>query len=173
MTSRQKVWKYVGLGTLWAVALSGSLNSEPVFAAIVGQGHSICGRWGCAAPLATLLQWHAAVATVLFPLAWQSRNWSWLTVRHRSWSLMLIVAVSICLYVFADAVIWVLPNVDRNFPNIMNRALYTAISQTDIPCLPLLAASVLTWQRCRGHDVPELSTDTVSAAPLESHVLVE
>lgn len=167
MTGRQKIWKYVGLGTLWAVALCGALNSEPVFAAVFGQGHSICGRWGCAAPLPTLLQWHVSVAVVLLPLAWQSPSWSWLTVRHRSWILMLFVASAVSLYVLVDAVIWALRNLDSHLPYIMNRAWYSTISQTDIPCLPILAASILTWLRCRRAGV---NVETASATPLESQV---
>jgi hypothetical protein len=150
----------------WAAGLFGVLSLQYLPDRFFGE-HSVCGPWGCGAPLPALLACHG-FWLVLFapPTMYVARRWA----PQRAWqagaglvSLAGLGLVSIALW---QAVTW-WPHVDRSLHRyVVQRYLFVLATLVDVPVLETLVAGVtLWWAGLRGH-LPRPAADASDEGPL-------
>ncbi len=134
----------------WLTSIVAVLRAEPVLAAVVGSGHSICGPWGCGPPLSSLLVWHGFVAILLVPSAIiAAKNWPDFAV-HRAKPLLLIVGLATATFLATNLAVWWHSSNDLAHGYVVHRALFSLVAFTDAPIIPsTLAAGIYWWMSRR------------------------
>ena len=135
---RYVIWGLEGL--LWFASLYGVLQLQRLPDASFGP-HSVCGPWGCGAPLPALLACHgfwtlliappAILAATYLPAAW---------VRRLGIGLVAAAACGLIAVVAWEAATWlpqVLPSQQRFF---LQRCLFSIATLTDVPLVQVLIA---------------------------------
>lgn len=126
----------------WALAVAGILHAEPLLAQVVGDGHSVCGFWGCGPPLKSIIVWHGFVACVVVPAAaWLAHAYPVLSFRVGG-AVLWTVVISACVFIAANTTLWwwTASPVARGF--VLHRALFSTVAFSDVPVWPLLAAAI-------------------------------
>lgn len=142
--SRMHFWKRVLLLTGWALLVFAGLKSEPLFAAVIGQEHSVCGVWGCSAPLPALLAWHGSAAILLIPAGWLLASRPNGLFQKYAGTAALAVAAGAIGWLTYDTILWWLSTTDLARPFIGHRILFATIA-FEVPVIPLLLTASTVW----------------------------
>lgn len=126
---------------LWTAAIVGILHAEPLFASVFGDGHSVCGPWGCGPPLKSLLVWHGFVAVLTIPAAaWLGTSFATSSSRAAKFVLVLALAAAATFVVTNTGMWWSTASASlRGY--VFQRAVFSTVAFTDAPVWPLLSAA--------------------------------
>lgn len=147
----------------WLTSIVAVLRADPVLAAVVGSGHSICGPWGCGPPLSSLLVWHGFVTVLLVPSAIiAAKKRPDFAVRWAG-PLMMVIGLAAATFVATNLSIWWNSANDAARGYIFHRALFSLVAFTDAPIVPATLTTAIYWWLGRQHrrniDADALSTN--------------
>ena len=148
----------------WTAALFGALSLSRLPDRVFGE-HSVCGPWGCGAPLPALVACHGfwlvlfAPATIYAARRLRPHNVWRLGAGLVSLGLLGLLAVAVW-----QAMAW-WPNVDKSLHRYaIERYLFVLATLVDVPVLETFAAGVMLWRAGISRGPMELTT---SSPPLE------
>ena len=148
--------------SLWAASVAVILHVEPLLAKISGDGHSICGAWGCGPPLSSLIVWHGFVASVAIPTAvLLAKRYPLLALKYGRLVASLI-ALFAATFVVANTGMWWRNASEFARGFLMQRVLFCTVAFTDAPVIPLVVAGVAYWACGRRSQTPTASVDSTS-----------
>ncbi len=151
------------LVVVWLTSIVAVLRAEPVLAAAVGSGHSICGPWGCGPPLSSLLVWHSFVTILLVPPAIIAAKKRPDFAVHWAGLLMIVVGLAAATFAVTNLAMWWNSANDVARGYIVHRALFSLVAFTDAPIVPATLTAAIYWWMGRRHprtkDADVLSTN--------------
>ncbi len=129
----------------WAAALFGVLSLSYLPDRFFGE-HSVCGPWGCGAPLPALLACHGFWLVLFAPAtAYAARQLRPPTVWRIGAGLVSLAGIGLVAIAVWQAVAW-WPQVDKSAHGyVVQRYLFVLATLVDVPVLETLVAGVTLW----------------------------
>jgi hypothetical protein len=129
----------------WAVALFGVLSLQHLPDRFFGE-HTVCGPWGCGAPLPALLACHGFWLVLFAPATvYAARQLKPQTVWRQGAGLVSLAGLGLVAVAVWQAVAW-WPHVDKSLHGYaLQRYLFVLATLVDVPILESLVAGVTLW----------------------------
>jgi hypothetical protein len=129
----------------WAAALFGVLSLQHLPDRFFGD-HSVCGPWGCGAPLPALLACHGFWLALFLPATiYIARRMSPQTVCRLGAGIVGLAGIGLVSIGVWQALTW-WPHVDRSLHRYaFQRYLFVVATLVDVPVLETLVAGVTLW----------------------------
>ncbi len=129
----------------WAVGLFGVLSLQYLPDRFFGE-HSVCGPWGCGAPLPALMACHGFWLVLFAPATIYAAR------RLKPWTVWRLGAglVALSLFELLGVALWQAiswwPNVDKSLHRYaLERYLFVLATLVDVPVLETLLAGIALW----------------------------